>query len=354
MPSFTVFKGSKSGDIVKATTTREVGPQDVLVRITHSGVCGTDEHYHKVDQGLGHEGAGVVEVRTTAFWQYLHVAILTFEQEIGSGVTILKKGDSVGWGYQHNACLNCKHCLTGRETLCPDREFYGTHDLDQGSFGTYAVWNAGFLFKIPDSIPREMAAPLMCGGATVFSALASFGARATSRVGIMGIGGLGHLAIQFAAKMGCAVVVFSSSEDKRAEAMKLGATEFVVTKGVDKLDCKPVDHLLICASVQPDWNLYVPVMAPGGTIYPLSVSNDEFRMPYLPLLYYELSIQGSLVSSRQLHRDMLDFAAMHNIRPIIEKFDMSVDGITECMAKLDAGKIRYRGVLENVIDERAL
>ena len=87
-------------------------------------------------------------------------------------------------------------------------------------------------------------------------------------------------------------------------------------------------------------------MAPGGTLYPLTVANDNMNMPYMPFLYYELSIQGSLVASRQIHRDMLAFAALHDIKPIIQKFPMSVEGITDCMDKLEAGKVRYRGVLE--------
>lgn len=234
---------------------------------------------------------------------------------------------------------------------------FGAADLDQGSFAEYAVWRAGFVYKIPSSIPRELAAPLMCGGATVYSALTSFGARSHHRVGVMGIGGLGHLAIQFAAKMGCGVVVFSSSENKRAEAMALGATEFVVTKGVKELAVSaPIDHLLVCASFQPDWKLYLPIMAPGGTIYPLSVSSDDLVMPYMPLLAGELKIQGSLVASRQVHRDMLAFAALHNIVPMIEKFPMTVDGITEAMAKLERGEVRYRGVLvvQRDVDERWL
>lgn len=261
-------------------------------------------------------------------------------------VKSIQKGDSVGWGYQHNSCRDCRSCLTGRETLCPKREMYGAADLDQGSFGHYAVWNAGFVYKIPSSISRALAAPLMCGGATVYSALASFGARSQHRVGVVGIGGLGHLAIQFAAKMGCGVVVFSSSEDKKEEAMRLGATEFVVTKGVSELAISaPIDHLLVCASVQPDWKLYLPIMAPGGTIYPLSVSGEDFRMPYMPLLSGELKIQGCVVAARQVHRDMLAFAALHNIVPLIEEFPMTVEGITECMDKLRRGEIRYRGVL---------
>jgi D-arabinose 1-dehydrogenase-like Zn-dependent alcohol dehydrogenase len=106
MPEFTVFKGSKDGSIVKATTKKELGYDEVLVKVTHSGLCGTDEHYKHEDMALGHEGAGIVE-------------------EVGASVKTFRKGDSVGWGYQHNSCGHCKQCLTGHETLCPERAMYG-------------------------------------------------------------------------------------------------------------------------------------------------------------------------------------------------------------------------------------
>jgi D-arabinose 1-dehydrogenase-like Zn-dependent alcohol dehydrogenase len=194
----------------------------------------------------------------------------------------------------------------------------------------------------------EVAAPLMCGGATVFRALHSFGVRPTDRVGVIGVGGLGHLAIQFAAKMGCEVVVLSGTESKREEAMRLGANEFVATKGRDKLDdviTKPLNHLLVTTSFPPDWNLLLPVMAPQATIFPLTVSADEMRIPYLALLRGELTIQGSLVAPRQVHKEMIRFAHLHGIKPIVETFPLSVDGITEAMDRLNSGNIRYRGVL---------
>jgi D-arabinose 1-dehydrogenase-like Zn-dependent alcohol dehydrogenase len=153
MPTFTVFKGSKDGKIVKSETTRpDLKDDEVHVKLTASGLCGTDEHYRHADMALGHEGAGVV-------------------QELGPSVTHLKKGDRVGWGYQHNSCGHCEWCLSGRETYCEERAMYGYADLDQGSFGSAAVWKESFLFKIPDSITDAEAAPLMCGGATVFNAL---------------------------------------------------------------------------------------------------------------------------------------------------------------------------------------
>ncbi|KAE8445325.1 hypothetical protein EG329_013563 [Mollisiaceae sp. DMI_Dod_QoI] len=327
MVEFTVFKGSKEGKIVQSTTKRELKPDEVLIKVTHSGLCGTDEHYKHEDMVLGHEGAGVVE-------------------EVGSSVKTFRKGDSAGWGYQHDACGHCKQCLTGHETLCPERKMYGYTDHDQGSFAHYAIWKAGFVYKIPDSIPREYASVLQCSGATVFNTLNSFNAKSTDRIGVVGFGGLGHLAIQFASKMGCQVVVFSGTDNKKEEALQLGADEFIATKGAKELPVSgPIDHLLITTSFQPDWDLFLPIMAPGGTLYPLTVSGDDLKIPYMPILVGELKVQGSLVAARQVHRDMLAFAAHHQIRPIIQKFPMTVEGIEESMKILEDGKMRYRGVL---------
>ncbi|KFY03167.1 hypothetical protein V490_00260 [Pseudogymnoascus sp. VKM F-3557] len=327
MVSFTVFKGSKEGSIKEGTTTREVGADEVLVKVTHSGVCGTDEHRKHTDMVLGHEGVGIVE-------------------QIGSAVKKHSVGEHVGWGYFHNSCGVCKQCLTGKDNLCAQVEKYGKSNLDQGSFGTYAVWKESFVFKIPSSISLENAAPLMCGGATVFHVFKSSNVKSSDRVGVVGIGGLGHLAIQYAAKMGCAVVAFSGTEDKKEEAMKLGATEFVATRGVKRLDIsEPIDHLLVTTSFQPDWDLFLDIMAPQGSIYPVTVSEHNLSIPSDAVIDKELRIVGSLVAPRQVYREMIDFSALHNIKPIIETFPMSTEGITEAMDKLRAGKMRYRGVL---------
>lgn len=235
MPSFTVYKGSKSGEIIKSTTTKpdELTGDQVLLKVTASGLCGTDEHYRHADMVLGHEGAGVVTA-------------------VGPAVRSLKVGDRVGWGYEHDSCGECEWCLTGRETFCTERAMYGAADLDQGSFAEGAVWREAFLFKIPDAITDKEAAPLMCGGATVFNALRMYNVQPTDRVGVIGVGGLGHLAIQFAAKMGCDVVVFSGTESKKEEAMALGAKEFVAMKDKNELDIgRGLDVLLVTTSAQP-------------------------------------------------------------------------------------------------------
>ncbi|TVY81660.1 putative formaldehyde dehydrogenase AdhA [Lachnellula suecica] len=327
MVSFTVFKGSQNGKIVKSSSTREVGPDQVLVKVTHAGLCGTDEHRRHDDMVLGHEGTGMVE-------------------RIGGDVKTLSIGDRIGWGFIHSSCLNCEQCLTGHENLCPDAEKYGSANLDQGAFGTYAVWKASYVFKIPSSMAPEHAAPLMCGGATVFHVLRAGGAQPTDRVGVIGVGGLGHLAIQFASKMGCEVVVFSSTENKRDEATKLGAKQFFATKGKTELDIgRKINHLIVTTSMPPDWNVFLPLMAPRGTIYPVTVSADHLELPYTTITRMELRVQGSFVAPRQVHKQMIEFAALHGIKPIIEEFPLTVEGITEAMEKLNSGKMRYRGVL---------
>jgi D-arabinose 1-dehydrogenase-like Zn-dependent alcohol dehydrogenase len=250
MPTFTVFKGSKEGKIVKSQTTKpDLTDDQVLIKVTASGLCGTDEHFRKGDMVLGHEGVGVVDAT-------------------GPGVKSLKKGDRVGWGYVVNSCGNCEYCLTANEQYCEKVQRYGEANYDQGSFASHAVWNEAYIFRIPDSLSDAEAAPLMCGGATVWTALSTYNIKPTDHVGIMGVGGLGHLAIQFAAKMGCNVTVLSSSDSKKEEAMKLGATNFVVTKGKDKLElAQKLNVLVVTTSFNPGKSLkFIPIIRPFLTL----------------------------------------------------------------------------------------
>ena len=146
--------------------------------------------------------------------------------------------------------------------------------------------------------------------------------------------------------MGCRVVVLSGSDRKKDEAMKLGAHEFIATKGAKELKVsRPLDRLLVTTSAQPDWNLIMPILAPGATLHPISVADGDFSVPYMPLILNGITVQGSVVASRYIHQRMLDFAALHKIAPIVEKFPMTKEGITEAMEKLNNGEMRYRGVL---------
>ncbi|KAL3472251.1 chaperonin 10-like protein [Aspergillus californicus] len=325
--AITVFRGSKVG-IVQSSAKRPTLKRDqVLVKVTHSGVCYTDVHYKTADMVLGHEGVGKVE-------------------ETGPDVRSLKKGDRVGWGYEHDCCGVCTHCLSGWETFCPERKMYGMADLDQGSFASHAVWREAFLFPIPDAIDNTSAAPLMCGGSTVYNAMVVAAVQPSSTVGIVGIGGLGHLAIQFANKMGCTVVAFSGTNSKKDEAMKLGAHEFHATKDAKELKTKrKLSHLIVTTSSLPEWELYLGVLDSRATISPLTVSEKPFEFPHGDLVTRGLRVQGGIVGSRQVHRDMLAFAAFHGIKPMVVKYPMTETGIRECMETLEGGKMRYRGVL---------
>ncbi|OTA78190.1 hypothetical protein M434DRAFT_402280 [Hypoxylon sp. CO27-5] len=328
--TFTVFKGDKSGAPKKGTTTksRDLTGDKVLLRVTASGLCGTDLHYRTEDMVLGHEGVGVVE-------------------ETGPECKYLKKGDRVGWGYEHDCCGHCEQCLRGAETYCPERVMYVYANRDQGSFASHAIWREAFLFKIPDELSDDDAAPLQCGGATVFNALHAYNTLPTETVGIMGVGGLGHLAIQFAAKMGCRVIVLSSTESKKEEALRLGAHEFIATK--DKKELKvsqPMNRLLVTTSALPNWDLILPILSPGATIQPLTVGGGNFEIPYFPLLANAITIQASVVAPRYIHRRMLDFAALHKIKPVVQTFPMTEAGIKEAMDKLEKGEIYFRAVLK--------
>lgn len=187
----------------------------------------------------------------------------------------------------------------------------------------------------------------MCGGATVWNALTAYDTRPTETVGVVGVGGLGHLAIQFAAKFGCRVVVLSGTDSKKDEAMRLGAHEFIATKGLKEIKVsQKLDRLLVTTSAQPDWKLYMDIMNPGSVIHPLSVSRGDFSIPYGPLIAQGITVQGSVVAPRQIHRDMLKFAALHQIKPVIQEFPMSEAGIKDAMDKLEQGEVHFRAVLK--------
>ncbi|KAL2160304.1 hypothetical protein VTH06DRAFT_1477 [Thermothelomyces fergusii] len=330
MRTLTVFKGAEDGVPKKSTTQKpdELSGDQVYVRVTASGVCGTDLHFRTRDMVLGHEGVGVVE-------------------EVGPDVKFLKKGDRVGWGYETDSCGRCDACVGGDDVFCPERAMYGEANPDQGSFALAAVWREAFLHPIPDGISDEHAAPLQCGGATVFSAL--YDVRPNEAVGIMGVGGLGHLAVQFAAKMGCRVAVLSGSEAKRAQALALGAHRFVAMKGPyaarELAGLWPLSRLLVTTSAQPAWDALLPLMAPRARIYPLSVAAGDLVIPYMPIVGKAIAIQGSIVATRAVHRQMLAFAATHAVRPVVQTFPLTEEGIREAMDRLDQGKIHYRAVL---------
>ncbi|KAL7893078.1 GroES-like protein [Trichoderma sp. SZMC 28014] len=327
--TFTVFKGSSTGQITESqTTVPTLQSNDVLLENTHSGVCGTDAHYLHTDMVLGHEGVGVVKA-------------------VGSKVSLVKVGDRVGFGYAKAGCDECQYCLAGHTWHClKGVRAFGISDFDQGSFATHSVWPETRLAILPDEIPSAYGGPFMCAGQTVFIPFLRQGIKPSDCVGIVGIGGLGHLAIQFAAAWGCTVVVFSSSDNKKQEAIDFGATKFYNTTNLRAADVPKINHLLVTTSAVPDWQLYIEVMAPYGHIYPLTITHGNLEFPYMPMIVKELSIHVSCSSTPDEVQTMLQFAVKHGIKPSIERFPMTVEGITNAFERLESGKLRYRGVLE--------
>jgi len=230
--------------------------------------------------------------------------------------------------------------------MCYQRNIYGMGDYGNGTFATYYVATEGFVYAIPEAMSSEVAAPLQCAGATVYSALKSY-YQPGMRVGVLGIGGLGHLAIQFAAKMGASTTVFSTSPNKEQEARGFGASEFVVLGQEDKLSA-PVDVLLITAHKAPDWKTFMSekVVARGASIVVLGAIGKSLEVPFIPYFFNTYNLVTNLVASRATHAEMLSFAAQHDIKPIIEEFNMDEQGIADALAKLQSGKIRYRAVLK--------
>ena len=211
---------------------------------------------------------------------------------------------------------------------------------------SHIVFHKSFTYKLAPEIANDAASALMCGGATVFNVLDIFNVKPTQRVGFVGIGGLGHLAIQFAAKWGCEVVVFSATEDKREQATQFGAKEFYGTKGIEKfINIAPIDHLMVTTTQQISWPLYLPIMALPGTIYPLTLSAGDLQIPYTPFLFTGLRIQASIVAPRVIYKRMLKFAAFHKVGATLQQYRLDEAGIEKAMADLREGKIRYRGVL---------
>ncbi|KAF4976587.1 hypothetical protein FZEAL_6765 [Fusarium zealandicum] len=326
--SLKVFRGSAEGKIRSDDVSRQLKDHEVYIETTHSGVCGTDKLYLPSGIALGHEGIGIV-------------------RQVGSGVTTTEVGQRVGFGYTHEICGNCDNCCTDMDQYCRERVLYGFGDTDNGSFSHGAIWDAKCVIPIPDSYDSVDAAPMMCAGSTVWTVLTKYGVRCDDRVAVMGIGGLGHLAIKLAAAMGCHVVVLSSSESKRQEAMEYGASEYHVWKSGDEppADFKPVKHLLLCGSASINYSSLSSLVDTNGTIYPLTAAMEATPIPLTELSLKGIKIQGSLVGSRDSMRKLLEFASRKNIKPTTMTYPLTEEGIQKAIQDLKDGKVRYRAVL---------
>jgi uncharacterized zinc-type alcohol dehydrogenase-like protein len=321
---------------------------DADIRVTYTGVCATDVHMIDDDWGLsryplvpGHEVVG-------------HVIA------VGAGVEHLVPGDVVGLGAQAQACGECELCRDGIDNLCRQRKFtYFENTVDEtgehihhGGFSSYLRTDSRYLFKVPEGYGEQYVGPLMCGGLTVAAPLYEYAGNcwdlAGKRVGIVGVGGLGHMAIQFAVKMGAETIAVSRGTGKRAFCEELGATGFIDSTDDDELaaNAGSLHYLLFCVSGGAiDINHYVGLMCPYGTLHFVGVPDSIENFSVMPLLFDRLTLSASPIGSSAQMRAMLDFAAANNIRPIIEEFTHKT--ANEAIRKIRDGSIRFRAVLKN-------
>jgi uncharacterized zinc-type alcohol dehydrogenase-like protein len=310
-----------------------LGRMEVEIGITHCGVCHSDIHLISNDWGVsqypfipGHEIIGTVAA-------------------VGDGVRLLKVGQRVGLGWESNSCGECEWCTRGLENLCPTMEATCVHR--HGGYADRVRANARFVFPIPEALESERAAPLLCGGITVYNPLRSHEVNPSSRVGIVGIGGLGHMAIQFARVFGAEVTAFSTSAAKEEEARALGAHHFVNTRESKAMKevAGSLDFILSTINADQDWGVYIQTLRPTGTLCFVGVPPSPVAVHAFPLISGVRTITGSPIGSPSRIREMLDVAARHGVKAQIERFPMAK--ANAAIEKVKKNKVRYRAVLAN-------
>ena len=310
----------------------KLGEHDVRVSVTHCGLCFTD--IHGIDNYYG--------VSTYPFVPGHE--IVGYVSEIGKAPSGLKVGDRVGIGWLGRSCGECEWCKSGEEQLCVDIVQAGTW-VPYGGFSSSVVVDSRFAYLIPDTMPSEVAAVLLCAGIAVYNPLRLYAKQSTQKIGIIGIGGLGHLAIQFAHALGYEVTVISSSPTKKEEALAFGADHFVISDdrvSFEKLEFN-FDLLLCTAHGNINWEWLLWILKKRGKL--VLVGFPDVALNSTDLVVHELSITGSFLSNRATMREMLSFAQAHGIKPWIELMPMSK--VNEAIERLKQNKARYRIVLVN-------
>jgi uncharacterized zinc-type alcohol dehydrogenase-like protein len=263
----------------------------------------------------------------------------------GDSVKNVAVGDKVGLGWFSASCMSCRECMNGSHHLCSSAEFTigGRH----GGFADYVRSHWSWAIPLPDVIDMDKAGPLLCGGITVFNPIILAGVKATDKVGVIGIGGLGHMALKFLNKWGCEVVAFSSSPDKEESILKMGATKVVDSTNPEELAkiAGSLNFILNTTNVTLDWNSYLVALAPKGKFHNVGAVLEPMAIPAFTLLTGQKSVSSSPLGSPALTKMMLEFCVRHNIYPITEEFPMS--RVNDAIAHLESGKARYRIVLKN-------
>jgi uncharacterized zinc-type alcohol dehydrogenase-like protein len=310
-----------------------LGERDVEIAVESCGICHSDLSMLDNDWGMtqypfvpGHEIVGKVAA-------------------VGSHVQTVKPGQTVGLGWYSKSCMRCDQCMAGDHNLCP--QAVGTIVGRHGGFADRVRGSEEWVLPLPEGVNAATAGPLFCGGITVFNPIVQLGLLPTHSVGVIGIGGLGHMALAFLHAWGCRVVAFSTSPEKEAEARELGADAFLNTRDADAVgkQAGTLDAIISTVNVELDWDLYVSLLKPRGKLHTVGAVEGGFGVKSVfPLIMAQRSLSASPLGSPRTTATMLEFAGRKHVEPIVETY--SFDQINDAIDKLRNGKPRYRLVLQ--------
>ncbi|HVF57130.1 MAG TPA: NAD(P)-dependent alcohol dehydrogenase [Pyrinomonadaceae bacterium] len=320
---------------------RDVGAHDVLIEIIYCGVCHSDIHQARNEWGNsvypmvpGHEIVGRVA-------------------QVGSGVTRFKEGDLAGVGCFVDSCRVCANCKDGEEQFCENHlvsTYNGTEKDEKtptyGGYSSNIVVDENYTLKIPEGLSLAGVAPLLCAGITTYSPLRRFNVGAGQRVGVVGLGGLGHMGVKLAAAMGAEVTVFSTSPSKEQDARNLGAHHFVVTK--DPANLEPLANrfhfILDAVSAPHDFNMYLNLLRRNGVMVLVGAPEKPAEVHAFSLITNGRNLAGSLIGGIRETQEMLDYCAEHGITSDVEVIPISQIG--EAYDRTVKGDVRYRFVID--------
>jgi len=309
-----------------------IGNEQVDIKVHYCGLCHSDLSMINNEWGLtqyplvpGHEIVGEVTA-------------------LGSEVKGLNVGDKVGMGWFSQSCMHCNQCMDGKQHLCGSAE--GTIVGRHGGFADVVRGHWSWATLLPEGIDMAKAGPLFCGGITVFNPIVLSGVKPTDKVGVIGIGGLGHIALKFLKAWGCEVTAFTSNKSKTEALKKMGAHN--VVDSTDSKDLESIagslDFILNTTNVKLDWNSYLNTLAPQGKLHTVGAVLEPMEIPAFSLIGGEKSVGGSPLGSIALTRKMLEFCVRHDIYPTVEEFKM--EDINAAIKHLEDGKARFRVVLK--------
>lgn len=345
MPTAKAFAATSSTSALNQTTIsrREPLPSDVHIEILYCGICHSDLHYSR------NEWANFFPTVYPAVPGHEIVGRVT---KVGSGVTRHKVGDVVAVGCLVDSDKSCRHCAAGNEHFCANMVLtYGSPDKHTGgmTFGGYSdsiVVDERFVLKVPGNLNLAAAAPLLCAGITTYSPMKHWGAGPGRKVGIVGLGGLGHMGVKFARAMGAHVVVFTTSTSKIDDAMRLGAHEVVLTKDPSQMQkhAGSFNFILDCVSADHDINAYLNLLDVDGNITLVGAPEKPLPVAAFNLIFGRKSLSGSPIGGLKETQEMLDFCGKHNITSDVEV--IAIQQVNEAYERLLRSDVKYRFTID--------